>query len=63
LRKSTELKPEFWVETPSGKLAEQATMDIKGLSVGEEARTPLSSHPRKRGTTPYTRIYTMDEKE
>ncbi|MGD8545362.1 MAG: hypothetical protein PVH12_04210 [Candidatus Bathyarchaeota archaeon] len=22
--------------------------------------TPLSSHPRKQGTTPYTRIYTMD---
>jgi len=51
------------VEPPSGKSEEAATIDIKELSVGEEALTPLSSHPRKRGTTPYTRIYTMDGKE
>jgi hypothetical protein len=38
LRKVTGLKLEFWVETPSGNFEEQATMDIKELSVGEEAR-------------------------
>jgi hypothetical protein len=38
LRKNGGLKLEFWVETPSGKNEKQATIDIKDLSVGEEAR-------------------------
>lgn len=38
LRKNGALKLEFWVETPSGKNEQQATIDIKDLPVGEEAR-------------------------
>jgi hypothetical protein len=38
LRKGGGLKLEFWVETPSGKNEQQATIDIKDLPVGEEAR-------------------------
>jgi len=49
LRKSTELKLEFWVETPSGKFEEQATMDIKELSVGEEARYSAEFTPKETG--------------
>ena len=38
LRKNGGLKLEFWVETPSGKNEQQATMELKDLPVGEEAR-------------------------
>jgi hypothetical protein len=54
LQKSTGLKLEFWVETPSGKLEEQATMDIKDLSVGEEARYTAEFTPKETG---YYTIY------
>jgi hypothetical protein len=37
-KKSSGLKLEFWVETPSGKNEQQAKIDIKDLPVGEEAR-------------------------
>jgi len=49
LRKSTGLKLEFWVETPSGKFEEQATIDIKELSVGEEARYSAEFTPKEAG--------------
>ena len=54
LEKSTGLKLEFWVETPSGKLEEQAKMDIKELSVGEEARYSAEFTPKETG---YYTIY------
>jgi hypothetical protein len=49
LRKGTGLKLEFWVETPSGKFEEQATLDIKELSVGEEARYSAEFTPKEVG--------------
>jgi hypothetical protein len=49
LRKSTGLKLEFWVETPAGKFEEQATIDIKELSVGEEARYSAEFTPKEAG--------------
>ena len=54
LRKSKGLKLEFWVETPSGKFEEQATIDIKELSVGEEARYSAEFTPKEKG---YYTIY------
>jgi hypothetical protein len=54
LRKSTGLKLEFWVETPSGKFEEQATIDIKELSIGEEARYTTEFTPKEIG---YYNIY------
>jgi hypothetical protein len=54
LEKSTGLKLEFWVETPSGKSEEQATIDIKELSVGEEARYSAEFTPKETG---YYNIY------
>jgi len=54
LRKITGLKLEFWVETPSGKFEEQATIDIKDLSVGEEARYSAEFTPKETG---YYTIY------
>jgi hypothetical protein len=58
LRKSTGLKLEFWVETPSGKFEEQATMDIKELSVGEEARYSAEFTPKEMGAfTIYAYLY------
>ena len=54
LRKSTGLKLEFWVETPAGKFEEQATIDIKELSVGEEARYSAEFTPKETG---YYTIY------
>jgi len=54
LRKVTGLKLEFWVETPSGKFEEQATMDIKELSIGEEARYSAEFTPKETG---YYTIY------
>ena len=54
LQKSTGLKLEFWVETPSGKSEEQATIDIKDLPVGEEARYTAEFTPKETG---YYTIY------
>jgi hypothetical protein len=54
LQKSTGLKLEFWVETPSGKSEEQATIEIKDLPVGEEARYTAEFTPKETG---YYRIY------
>jgi hypothetical protein len=54
LQESTRLKLEFWVETPSGKLEEQATMEIKDLPVGEEARYTAEFTPKETG---YYTIY------
>jgi hypothetical protein len=49
LQKSTGLKLEFWVETPSGKFEEQATIDIKDLPAGEEARYSAEFTPTETG--------------
>jgi hypothetical protein len=63
LGKSTGLKLEFWVDLPSGKSEEQATIEIKDLPVGEEARYTAEFTPGRRGTTRYTRICMMVGKE
>jgi hypothetical protein len=49
LGKSTGLKLEFWVETPSRKFEEQAKMNIKELSAGEEARYSAEFTPKETG--------------
>ena len=54
LKKSTELKLEFWVEPPTGKFEEQATIEIKDLAVGEEARYTAEFTPKETG---YYTIY------
>jgi hypothetical protein len=54
LQKSAGLNLEFWVETPSGKLEEQATIAIKDLPVGEEARYTAEFTPKETG---YYTIY------
>jgi len=54
LRKSTGLKLEFWVENPLGKSEQQATIDIKDLPVGEEARYSAEFTPKETG---YYTIY------
>jgi hypothetical protein len=50
LRKSTGLKLEFWVETPSGKFEERAKMNRKELSVGEEVRYSAEFTPKEIGS-------------
>ena len=58
LRTSTELKLEFWVETPSGKNEQQATINIKDLPVGEEARYSAEFTPKEMGFyTIYAYLY------
>jgi hypothetical protein len=58
LQKSTGLKLEFWVETPMGKSEEQATIDIKDLPVGEEARYSAEFTPKETGLyTIYAYLY------
>ena len=58
LRKVTGLKLEFWVETPAGKFEEQATIDIKELSIGEEARYSAEFTPKETGYyTVYAYLY------
>jgi len=58
VRKSTGLKLEFWVETPSGKNEQQATIDIKDLPVGEEARYSAEFTPKEMGFyTIYAYLY------
>jgi hypothetical protein len=49
LRKSSGLRLEFWVETPSGKNEQQAKIDIKELAVGEEARYTTEFTPKETG--------------
>jgi hypothetical protein len=41
---------EFWVETPIGKLEQQAKIDIKDLPVGEEARYTAEFTPKETGS-------------
>jgi hypothetical protein len=58
LRKNGGLKLEFWVETPSGKNEQQATIDIKDLPVGEEARYSAEFTPKETGFyTIYAYLY------
>ncbi|MDH5451057.1 MAG: hypothetical protein OEX77_09230 [Candidatus Bathyarchaeota archaeon] len=58
LQKSTGLKLEFWVETPSGKSEQQAAIDIKDLPVGEEARYSAEFTPKETGFyTIYAYLY------
>jgi hypothetical protein len=57
LRASTGLKLEFWVETPAGHSEEQATIEIKDLPVGEEARYTVEFTPTETGH--YTMHYTI----
>jgi hypothetical protein len=49
LRKSSGLRLEFWVETTSGKFEEQAKINIKELSAGEEARYTAEFTPKEVG--------------
>ena len=49
LRKNGELKLTFWVETPSGKNEEQASIEIKDLPSGEEARYTAEFTPKETG--------------
>ncbi len=49
LRNGAGLKLEFWVETPSGKSEEQATINIKELAAGEEARYSAEFTPNETG--------------
>jgi len=49
LRNGQGLKVEFWVETPSGKFENQALIDIKELSAGEEARYTAEFAPNETG--------------
>ena len=58
LRKNGNLKLEFWVENPSGKNDLQATIDIKDLPVGEEARYTAEFTPKETGFyTIYAYLY------
>ena len=54
LQKSTGLRLEIWVEPPSGISEEQATIEIKDLPVGEEARYTVEFTPQETG---YYTIY------
>ena len=58
LRKGAGLNLEFWVETPSGKNEKQATVDIKDLPAGEEARYTAEFTPTETGFyTIYAYLY------
>ena len=54
LKESIGLKLEFWVEPPSGKSEQQATIEIKDLPVGDEARYTAEFTPQETG---YYTIY------
>jgi hypothetical protein len=54
LKESTGLRLEFWVEAPAGKSEQQASIDIKDLPVGEEARYTVEFTPKEMG---YYTIY------
>ncbi len=49
VQKGMGLKLEFWVETPSGKSEEQASIDLKDLPLGEEARYTAEFTPKETG--------------
>ncbi|MCJ7444981.1 MAG: hypothetical protein MUO26_10720 [Methanotrichaceae archaeon] len=49
MQKSTGLKLEFWAEPSSGKSEKQAEINIKELSVGEEARYSAEFTPKETG--------------
>jgi len=52
------LKLEFWVESPSEKMEKQATIDIKDLPIGEEARYTAEFTPKETGLyTIYAYLY------
>jgi hypothetical protein len=52
------VKLEFWVEPPSEKLEKQATIEIKDLPVGEEARYSAEFTPKETGLyTIYAYLY------
>jgi len=58
LRKSKGLKLEFWVDSPSGKSEKQAEINMKELSVGEEARYSAEFTPKETGWyTLYAYLY------
>ena len=58
LKESTELKLEFWVEPPTGKSEQQASIDIKDLPIGEEARYTAEFTPKETGNyTIYAYLY------
>jgi hypothetical protein len=58
LQKSVGLKLEFWVEPPSGKSEKQAEINMKELSIGEEARYTAEFTPKERGLyTIYAYLY------
>jgi hypothetical protein len=54
LREGTGLELKFWIESPSGKSEEQASMDIKDLPVGEEVRYSVEFTTKEMG---YYRVY------
>ena len=54
LQTSSGLRLEFWVEAPLGKSEKQASIDIKDLAVGEEARYTAEFTPKETG---YYTIY------
>jgi len=58
LRKNDGLKLEFWVETPSGKNEQVATIDVVNLPVGEEGRYKVEATPKEEGFyTIYAYLY------
>jgi hypothetical protein len=58
LRDNTGLTLEFWVETPAWQAEKQATIDIKDLPVGEEARYTVEFTPQDTGCyTIYAYLY------
>jgi hypothetical protein len=58
LRESSGLRLEFWVESPFGKSEEQATIEIKDLPIGEEARYTVEFTPQETGCyTIYAYLY------
>ena len=54
LKESKGLRLEFWVEAPAGKSEQQASIDIKDLPIGEEARYTAEFTPKETG---YYKIY------
>jgi hypothetical protein len=58
LKTSAGLRLEIWVETPSWKSEQQASIDIKDLAVGEEARYTVEFTPQETGVyTIYAYLY------
>jgi hypothetical protein len=58
LRKNGDLRLEFWVESPSGRSEEQASIDIMDLAVGKEERYTAEFTPKETGYyTVYTYLY------